>query len=538
MQVTQHDYVIIGAGPAGLQLGYFLQKLGRDYIILESGDSAGTFFQKFPTHRKLISANKVYTGYTDKVRNLRWDWNSLVNDDDSLLFKNYSREYFPNADDMVRYLKDFAVQQNLNVRYSTTVDNIRRDGDFYISAGEENFSCKKLIMSTGVSNAFIPDIPGIEHTELYEDASVDPEDFVDQRVLIVGKGNSAFETADNLIGTASRIYVCSPTPITLSWKSKFVGHLRAINNNFVDTYQLKLQNVMLDSELLKVEKKDDCLVTTFHYTHADNEVEVMEFDRVIVCTGFKFDASIFDDSCKPELAIKDRFPAQTSAFESINIKDLFFAGTIMQERDFKKKQSGFIHGFRHNIESLSHMLEARYHNVEWPSKRIEATPQAVTEAILSRVNVSPGMWQQSGFISDVLVRSEDGKSFRYYEDVITDYVHDSQFSSNEEYHVITLEFGLEIIYASPDPLAVTRIHKDDIEGADQSTGIHPIIRRYSDGELVAEHHVLEDIIPEWDEPEVHVAPLERFFAHLDPMNGIQNSSTPQESHSDAVMQAE
>ena len=39
----EYDYLIIGAGPAGLQLGYFLRKLGRDFLILETGDSAGTF---------------------------------------------------------------------------------------------------------------------------------------------------------------------------------------------------------------------------------------------------------------------------------------------------------------------------------------------------------------------------------------------------------------------------------------------------------------------------------------------------------------
>ena len=82
---------------------------------------------------------------------------------------------------------------------------------------------------------------------------------------------------------------------------------------------------------------------------------------------------------------------------------------------------------------------------------------------------------------------------------------------NEEYYVITLEFGLDIINASPDPLAVNRIHKDDVANAALSTGIHPIIRRYSRGQMTGEHHVLEDIIPEWDEPDSHVAPLERFF---------------------------
>ena len=539
MHATQHDYIIVGAGPAGLQLGYFFQQSGRDYVILEAGDSPGTFFKRFPRHRKLISSNKIYTGYSDKVRNLRWDWNSLISDDDSLLFKNYSREYFPPADDMVRYLKDFADRHALRVRYSTRVERIRRDGAFHLRvASGETFSCQRLVMATGVSKPFIPDLPGIEHAESYTEVSIDPENFANQRVLIIGKGNSAFETADNIIGTASRIYICSPTPITLSWKSKFVGHLRAVNNNFVDTYQLKLQNVMLDAKVLRIDKKDRGLHVTFHYAHANDEVEVMEFDRVIVCTGFRFDASVFDDSCRPALVINGRFPAQTSSFESTNVKDLFFGGTLMQERDYKKKQSGFIHGFRHNIQSLSCMLKERYHGVPWPSRRIAASPSALAAAVLERANRAPALWQQTGFLCDVLVRSSDGQSFQYYEDVATQYVHDGSFSRNEEYHVVTLEFGLDIIYASPDPLAVNRIHKDDSQRASLSTGIHPIIRRYSQGQLVAEHHVLEDIIPEWDEPDSHIAPLERHFAHVDPMRGIQAPSTSLGPLSKAPAQAQ
>ena len=41
------DYLVIGAGPAGLQLGYFFEQAGRDYMILEAGLAPGTFFQTF-----------------------------------------------------------------------------------------------------------------------------------------------------------------------------------------------------------------------------------------------------------------------------------------------------------------------------------------------------------------------------------------------------------------------------------------------------------------------------------------------------------
>jgi cation diffusion facilitator CzcD-associated flavoprotein CzcO len=41
MEQQTVDYLVIGAGPAGLQLGYFLDRAGRDYLILEAGGVPG-----------------------------------------------------------------------------------------------------------------------------------------------------------------------------------------------------------------------------------------------------------------------------------------------------------------------------------------------------------------------------------------------------------------------------------------------------------------------------------------------------------------
>src|SRR5215475_7921212 len=129
--VRRHmEYLIIGAGPAGLQLGYFLQQAGHDYLILEAGSGPGTFFQPFPRHRRLISINKPHTGWNDSELNLRVDWNSLLSDDPNLRFTNYSERYFPDAEDMVRYLYDFATAHRLRVRYDTRVVQITRNGKF------------------------------------------------------------------------------------------------------------------------------------------------------------------------------------------------------------------------------------------------------------------------------------------------------------------------------------------------------------------------------------------------------------------------
>ncbi len=80
-ETLEVDYLILGAGPAGLQLGYYLDRARRRYVLLEEGDSPGTFFKTMPRHRRLLSINKIHTGHDDPELNLRWDWNSLLTDD-------------------------------------------------------------------------------------------------------------------------------------------------------------------------------------------------------------------------------------------------------------------------------------------------------------------------------------------------------------------------------------------------------------------------------------------------------------------------
>ncbi|BAY96185.1 FAD-dependent pyridine nucleotide-disulfide oxidoreductase [Tolypothrix tenuis PCC 7101] len=512
-KVSDFEYLIIGAGPAGLQLGYFLEKANRNYLILEASDTAGSFFQKYPRHKQLISINKVYTGYDNTEINLRWDWNSLLSDSDEMLFKKYSRDYFPNTDDIVKYLGDFASYFQLKIKYNCQAIQITKDEKFLLIDNNGNsYSAPCLIIATGCAKPYIPSIPGIDLTDNYTNVSINPEDFINQRVLIIGKGNSGFETANNLVGTTSLIHIASPHPVSLAWKTKYVGNLRAVNNNLLDTYQLKSQNLILDATINKIHRFNDKFVVSVSYTHAYGEEEDLVYDRVIVCTGFQFDDSIFDESCKPELAINDRFPAQTSEWESTNIKDLYFIGILNHMRDYKKKQSGFIHGFRYNIRSLHHLLEQKYHHQDLPYQLIDSTPENLTEAIVKRVNTSSGLWQQTGFLCDLIVISAQGKVAQYYQELPIDYVHDSNLGQHEHYYIITLEFGLDIINANADTFAIERVHKDDIANSAQSPSLHPIIRRFSGSTLLHEHHIIEDIASEWCE-DVHVQPLLKFLRH-------------------------
>jgi thioredoxin reductase len=510
---TSIDYLVVGAGPAGLQLGYFLKKNNRDYLILERSSRPGAFFSVFPRHRQLISINKVHTGKDDPEVNLRWDWNSLLSDTPELLFKNYSQRYFPSSNDLVRYLGDFAAHYDLKIRYNTTVARVSKDANGFLVRDDQGntYQAKRLIMATGVSKPYLPDIPGIELGELYGEHSISPRKYENKRVLIIGKGNSAFETANHLSEKAAVIHLCSPNSIIFAWQTHFVGNLRAVNNDFLDTYQLKSQNTVIDATIDWIKRDGDKYQVHISYSHAMGQTRLLEYDSVIVCTGFRFDADIFDKDCRPELLHWDKFPAQTSEWESANVPDLYFAGTLMQACDFKKTMSGFIHGFRYNIRALSNIFELKYHGVVWPAAQIPATPEAVMERILYRINNGSGIFLQPGFLSDVVIISEDGRTASYYEDIRLDYVAKGWLGQNHHYYTVTLAYGK----FEGDPFRVERDPTPEM--ADHASYLHPIIRRYDHSELISEHHIQDDLESEWRQA-IYIDPAMKYFrSELAPM---------------------
>ena len=277
-----------------------------------------------------------------------------------------------------------------------------------------------------------------------------------------------------------------------------------MNNNFLDTYQLKSQNAVIDATIEKIERQDGRFLVDIAYSHAKGQRSRITYDRVIACTGFRFDDSIFDETCRPKLVINDRFPEQTSEWESTNVKDLYFAGTLMQMRDFKKTTSGFIHGFRYNVRALHRMLELKYHGREWPSRPVNATPEDVLEAIINRVNTNSAIWQQFGFICDLVVVPEHGSEALYYEEVPTDFIRHAEFGKHSHYYTVTLEYG----HAEGDPFGIER--DPDPRDARTTAYLHPIIRRFDGARLINEHHVLDDLENHWFKDE-SARPLAEFI---------------------------
>lgn len=484
------DVCVIGSGPAGLQAGYYFQKKGLDFVILERGAKVCSFFRSFPRHRQFISINKVHTGLSNAETRLRHDWNSLLNDE-GLLFKDWSRKYFPAADDFVAYAETFAAQMEDRIFCDSDVVEISKaDGIFALRCADGTVHhARNVIVATGVSQPWDPGIEGFDLVDNYFDFDPTPERFENERVLILGKGNSAFETADSLVEHAASIHVMSPNPVRFAWQTHFVGHLRAVNNNFLDTYQLKSQNAVIDAKATKIEHKDGVYTVTAEMRAADGHEIILTYDRVIACTGFRFDADIFAEDIRPTLRHFDKFPAMTAEWESESTEGLFFAGTIMQSRDYRKTMSGFVHGFRHNVKCLAEFVAGRVQGTPYPSTQMPLEAEALTTTIIDRISTCSGVFLQPGFLCDVieLGGAQPGRSLH---DVPVAWVQETD-AVGRDHLMVTLEYG----DFGGDSMHVKRQH--NVFGDTPDAFIHPVIRHIRDGVQVGEVHLADHLDADW-----------------------------------------
>lgn len=549
-----HDYCVVGAGPAGLQLGFFLERAHRDYIIFERSNVSGHFFVDYPRHRKLISINKRYTGKTNKEFNLRHDWNSLLSDDESLLLRHYSKDMFPHADRLLDYLRDYQQKLGIQVQFNTEVRNIRKVPQHKQDNGTNSryllddqhgnpYQCKVLVIATGMWKPNIPDMKGIEYADGYETMSLNPDDYEGKTVLILGRGNAAFEVADGIYGVTNLIHMVSRSRVRLSWETHYVGDLRAVNNALLDTYQLKSLDGLLEGRIgeIGLKKVGDKYMVDPGETETQEEDSLFSsdnfamrepYDKVIRCLGFTFDDSIFQNDTVPEhgRGRAKKYPLITPGYESVNLPGVFFAGTASHSLDFRKSAGGFIHGFRYTVRALSRLLEVEYEAVPWPSQQMPTTQ--LMNYLLKRLNEASGLYQMFSVLCDVVTFSEDGKTVEVFEEFPVGLMNKFPQHTGRDAKrvlVVIMEYGADFSGPGKDIFRYDRATGEPSD-AHNSNFLHPVLYYYETlptqedmGKRAAKqrlprptalHHLVEDFLTLWDGPKTHITPLRHFLDHI------------------------
>jgi putative flavoprotein involved in K+ transport len=180
MRTERIDTIVIGAGQAGLSVGYHLARRGVPFVILDAGERIGEQWRKRWDSLRLFTTAR---------------FSSL----DGLPFPA-DADSFPTKDAMGDYLEAYARTFALPVRCGVRVERVSRLGErFLVVAGDQRFEADNVVVA--MANYQRPRVPAFANeldpriVQLHSFDYRNPAQFQEGAVLVVGAGNSGAEIA-------------------------------------------------------------------------------------------------------------------------------------------------------------------------------------------------------------------------------------------------------------------------------------------------------------------------------------------------------
>ena len=412
------DYpvVVVGSGPGGLQVSYFLSRAGIGHAVISADPSPGGMFRRWPFFQRLLSWTKPYAAADRSSRDFeRWDWNSLLADEPPL--RGLQAEFldgssdFPARPEMEANLAAFAERASIAVRYGCRWAATRREdgpdgGRFVLETTDGEYRARVVVIAVGVAEPYSPPTPGIELTSHYADTR-EAETYAGKRLFIIGKQNSGFELASGLLQWARRITLASPSPAKTSVETHSLVGVRARYVQPFEDSALGGGVDILAAAIESISRLDGSLRVALR--RSDNGMPVtVDADEVIAATGFT--CPLLD---LPALGVatfgQSRLPAQTAFWESATVPGIYFAGTITQGSSGLKKHgipsySGAVHGHRNNSRILVRHIAERHFGI--PPDRPALAERDVLGYLLGEATRAPELWHQKAYLARVVSTSD------------------------------------------------------------------------------------------------------------------------------------
>ena len=186
------DVLVVGAGQAGLALGWHLARTGRSFLLVDAGPEIGHVW------RSRWDSLRLFTPA---------DYDSLP----GLPFPGPADGY-PGKDAVADYLRGYAARFELPVRLHTRVSRLTRHaGGYRADTTTGVVTARQVVVATGpFQTPYTPPCAADLARTVVQVHSADyrnPDQLPDGPVLVVGAANSGLQIALELAGAGRRVTV-------------------------------------------------------------------------------------------------------------------------------------------------------------------------------------------------------------------------------------------------------------------------------------------------------------------------------------------
>ncbi|MBI1425056.1 MAG: 4Fe-4S dicluster domain-containing protein [Gammaproteobacteria bacterium] len=242
------DVIIIGAGPAGFAASLCAHEKKLRYRTLEQDSLGGTVF-KFP-RGKLVMTAPVKLPIVGTVR-----------------FRETKKEK------LLAFWQEVEKRTQVKINYREKMETITRDGDgFIVKTSKGEYKTRAILLAIGRRGT--PRKLGVtgEDQPKVVYSLIDPEQYRDQHVLVVGGGDAAMEAATSIAEEPG-------TSVILSYRSEAFSRAKEKNRQKVDQMQASGQLKVLLSSNVKEILSDKVRI--------EQQGKMLEFpnEAVIICAG-------------------------------------------------------------------------------------------------------------------------------------------------------------------------------------------------------------------------------------------------------------
>ncbi|AOU00048.1 MULTISPECIES: flavin-containing monooxygenase [Bacillus] len=281
-----YDTIVIGAGQAGISVGYYLKKSEQKFIILDKSHEVGESW-KNRYDSLVLFTSRMYSSLPGM--HLEGDKHGL-----------------PSKNEIAAYLKKYVERFEIPIQLRTEVISVQKLNNYFlIKTNREEYQTKNLVMAAGPFHT--PNIPSISKDvaghihQLHSSQYKHSKQLAPGNVLVVGGGNSGAQIAVELSKERVTYLACSNKPVyfplwigkrSIFWWFDKLGVLHASHTSILGKFIQKKGDPIFGYELKHAIRQKKIILKQRVIAGKQNEIifkdsSSIEVNNVIWATGFK-----------------------------------------------------------------------------------------------------------------------------------------------------------------------------------------------------------------------------------------------------------